>query len=101
MIAGARCEFCQKKLQFLFLAQDVLVRSSGHLEELFWSGALAEIRSYGPVDQPITTNQMTDRQQYGQYTGMERRRGRGSMSNVEPLNITCCLHQRNKGFIRR
>ena len=43
-----------------------------HLEELFWSGALAEIRSYGPVVQPITTNQMTDRQQYGHYTGMER-----------------------------
>ena len=61
---------------------------------------LVRIRSYGPLAQPITTNQMTDRQQYGQYTGMERGRGRGSMSNVEPLHITSSLHQRDRGFIQ-
>ena len=80
----------------------------GHLEELFWSGALAEIRSYGPVDlwpalystslslliRWLTDNNTANRQVWrGGGEG-------GRVSNVEPLHITCCPHQRDRGFIQ-
>ena len=91
-IVVARCEFCQKKLQFLFLVQDVLV-SPGASRSQYFGPEQAEIRSYGQ----LTTNQMTDIRHSQYWCGGE---GRLALSYVHPFTIPCSRHQIDRAFIQ-